>query len=310
MTQKMGFESGDDQQKWRISAKSWDVTGLKYCIPPLRHESSQGIPRFHIRWGNGNQPSKGHGSEKLVAQGHEANWTHNPSGLRVFSGSQLAMKTRKWQESGTRSQPFGQAAKLPGSKTAESPSVPASEPHRTQWLQWFDSFDLPYFTHGFRWRWIYGWSSPKDMGSHRLFSTFWPSHGTVHPKPSRHGPWFLCTQKELTSYPTLLGSIWNFEFQISLKSDISSWSWVETYGCCPFLLPNTLRPRTGAACAHTGKRSRQSELGQGKIVAIWRSTGWRWMDIRIHLYKSCIYGYPHPLVSFTLLLWKITVLHK
>lgn len=140
-----------------ISAKNWDVNiGLNCCIPPKKSESSQGIPRIHIRWGNGHQPSKGHGSEKLVAQGHEANWTHNPSGFRGFFGSQLAMKTRKWHESGTRSQPFGQAAKLPGSKTAESPSVPASEPDRTQSLQRFDSFDLPYFTHGFRWRWIYG----------------------------------------------------------------------------------------------------------------------------------------------------------
>ena len=155
------------------------------------------------------------------------------------------------------------------------------------------------------------------MWSHRFFSTFWPSHGTVYPERTHilpHLAWIILDLDGISN------SKW-------LKSDISSWSRVETYGycpvkCCPthlevasdfFHLEQLIRlgPRTGAACAHTGKRSRQSELGQGKIVAIWRSTGWIWMDIRIHLYNLCIYGYPlDSSDKFYTLLWKITVLNK
>ena len=235
-----------------------------------------------------------------------------PQGLGFFPVLNLPWKP----VSGKNPEPdLNHLGKLPGSKTAESPSVPASEPDRTQWLQWFDSFDLPYFTHGFRWRWMVldgpGWSSP-DMGSHRLFSTE-PDHPMGRSIPSQAAISWLVKRPRKNSHPTppwiymefRIPNDWNQTFRVEAE--------LKPMGaarfCCPthlevasefFLLEQLIRlgPRTGAACAHTGKRSRQSELGQGKIVAIWRSTGWIWMDIRIHLYNLCIYGY--PLVSFTL----------
>ena len=133
-----------------------------------------------------------------------------PQGLGFFPVLNLPWKP----VSGKNPEPdLNHLGKLPGSKTAESPSVPASEPDRTQWLQWFDSFDLPYFTHGFRWRWMVLDGHPliwEVTGFFRRNLTI-PWDGPSQAKPPFRG-W--SSDPERTHILPHLGSIWNFEFQM------------------------------------------------------------------------------------------------